>query len=314
MRRGVLKNLDDGFLALAYKFPHISSFRFLKLIKNALIQAGVNVKKIGFSGTLDPFARGQLILATNGCTRLFPHIDKAYKTYRATMFLGCKSLSLDIENLISIREVERLDLGLIKAAVEGMRGKISYTPPSFSAKHVGGTRAYKLAREGKEFSLEKCEMEVRLCRLMAYNHPFISFEVELSEGGFVRSICELIATRLGVAASLCYLERLGEGRLYYKKRLDSSRCLGLECGFNGVKHGLRLVLIDPSESLKYDRIDLSSYAKQAGWGQRFRLNKASWATGARARIYLADFGSHYGIVDIAKDGEVKYIVNRINKC
>ncbi len=57
--------------------------------------------KIGFSGTLDPFASGSLIVATNRYTKLFNYLDKAPKRYLATLWLGAESKSLDLENIIS---------------------------------------------------------------------------------------------------------------------------------------------------------------------------------------------------------------------
>ncbi|STQ86282.1 tRNA pseudouridine(55) synthase TruB [Helicobacter muridarum] len=300
------------FIALVYKIPHISSFAFVQKIKSALRNKGIIIDKIGFSGTLDPFARGQLLLATNRYTRLLPHIEKSYKSYQATLFLGCNSASLDTENIINIEHIAKQDSKLIESIFNNLIGDVRYTPPRFSAKHINGSRAYELARENKKFSLPECLMNIRQCELISYNHPFVSFRVTLSEGGFVRSIAEIVGKSLNCQASLCYLERLSEGQLAYYECLNSNNTISLDFEYFGVCQNLKLVLLDIKNVIKYDTISLVDYEKQAFEGKKIHLNNAYNIT--KNGIYLADFGSYYGIIDINRQREVKYIVNRIDKC
>ncbi|RDU73091.1 tRNA pseudouridine(55) synthase TruB [Helicobacter aurati] len=302
------------FLALAYKIPYISSFNFLQKIKVALQKEGLTIDKIGFSGTLDPFARGQLLIAVNRYTKLFPHINKDYKTYLATVFLGCQSASLDTENILAIKEVKTRDLQQIKSALHALKGRMNFTPPKFSAKHINGVRAYQLARANKDFCLPQCVMDIKECQLLTYNHPFISFKITMSEGGFVRSIAERIGQFLECNASLCYLERLSEGNLAYHKCVDSDKIIPLQFDYNGMRQKLKLVLIDIQNALKYDTINLIDYAKEAWEGKKIYLDNTHANTSTSNKIYLADFGKHYGIIEITTQREIKYIVNRIDKC
>jgi len=99
-------------------------------------------KKVGFSGTLDPFATGCLIVATGQYTKLFQYLAKTPKTYRATLWLGANSCSLDIENVDSIQEVPCFEEKTINEALASLQGELSYYPPKFSAKRVNGKRAY----------------------------------------------------------------------------------------------------------------------------------------------------------------------------
>ena len=116
----------------------------------------MNLKKIGYSGILDPFASGVLVVASGNYTKLFSHFDLSKKTYIAILWLGVKSDSLDIENITNIDIIKQIPKSKILETLDSLKGKIAYKPPKFSAKKINGIRAYKLARENKEvdFSIE----------------------------------------------------------------------------------------------------------------------------------------------------------------
>ena len=84
-------------LFVAYKPSFVSSNRFLSSVKKRY-----KVKKAGFSGTLDPFAKGVLIVAFGQYTKLFRYLKKSPKRYRATLWIGAKSPTLDIEKVTRI--------------------------------------------------------------------------------------------------------------------------------------------------------------------------------------------------------------------
>ena len=110
-------------LFVANKPAGISSNHFLSRLKRKY-----GVKKAGFSGTLDPFASGCLIVALGNHTRLFNYIDKTPKIYEATMWLGATSASLDNENIEEIRLCPPLNLADVKAALSELKGEITYVP------------------------------------------------------------------------------------------------------------------------------------------------------------------------------------------
>ena len=174
-----------------------------------------NIKKLGYSGTLDPFATGCLIVATGQYTKLFQYLKKTPKAYSATLWLGAKSDSFDIENIISIQDVNEFTIDEVYRALESIRGEITYYPPKFSAKRINGKRACDLVREGKEVKLKEITSTIYDIHLIHYNHPFIHFEVMASEGSYIRSFGQIIAKRLGVNATLSSLKRLYEGAFYF---------------------------------------------------------------------------------------------------
>ncbi len=186
-----------------------------------------NTKKVGFSGTLDPFATGCLIVATGQYTKLFQYLQKTPKTYRATLWLGANSPTLDIEKVDNIQELSSFSQKTIRETLSSFEGKLTYYPPKFCAKKINGKRAYELAREGKEVDLKTITSTIYVIKLIHYNHPFVHFEATVSEGTYIRSLGALIADKLEVDGTLSSLTRLNEGKFHYdgEKALDPLKYL-----------------------------------------------------------------------------------------
>lgn len=197
-------------LFVTYKPTNISSNFFLSRIKRRY-----GVKGAGFSGTLDPFAKGALIIAFGQFTKLFRFLKKAPKKYRATLWLGAYSPTLDIEKVESVEVIMPFAPISVEIATKSFIGEITYLPPRYCAKKVDGKRAYAMARNDEEFELAKITSTVYDCKVIHYCHPFLTFEITISEGGYVRSIGALIAQKLGFDGCLSALERLCEGDFVY---------------------------------------------------------------------------------------------------
>jgi tRNA pseudouridine55 synthase len=216
-------NIDRLFVA--YKPSDIGSNNFLSQLKWKY-----NAAKAGFSGTLDPFAKGVLIVAFGKYTSLFRFLNKTPKSYRATLWLGADSDTLDIEAVSRIDKIEPLDEKNIEEAVKSLEGELEYSPPIFSAKKIDGRRAYDLAREGKEVTLNTIHSTIYKTELIHYCHPFVTFEATVSEGTYIRSLGRIIAQRLGTSGGiLSALERLHEGQFRYEdeKALDIRKSLNI---------------------------------------------------------------------------------------
>ena len=251
------------------------------------IKRKYSTKKVGFSGTLDPFATGCLIVATGTFTKLFQYLNKTPKSYRATMWLGAKSLSFDIENIVSINHCQPLSIEQIQNALNSTIGTLTYLPPKYSAKKINGQKAYNLAREGKDVKLKEITSEIYDIKLINYNHPFITFAIEVSEGSYIRSIAQEIAAKLGVTATLSALHRINEGQFYYKS----------EKPINPYKH-LKIpnntFLADHSILELGKKIDVSY----------FKIQKDG--------TYLVETSNFYSIIEI-KANQVNYKLNRLPK-
>lgn len=305
-------------LALVDKPPNISSFTFVNLIKKSLNKQNFIIQKIGFLGTLDPFACGQLTIACNSYTKLLEHIKYDFKKYKATLFLGLESKSLDIQNISSLKIIKPFNQNKLLDSIKNLKGKIKYFPPKFSAKHINGTRAYKLALKNAEFNTNESIMNIKKIEIENYNHPFLSFEIILSSGGYVRSVAEIMSKNLNVNASLCYLKRTAE-RLDSKKWISFSdsinhKIIEIKISYAGVEHKIKLKILNIKDIIKYDHICLKNHTKQAINGAKIFLDKSLIKNSLLLnKLYLADFIDFYSIIEIGENGEIKYILNRIYK-
>ena len=246
-----------------------------------------NTKKVGFSGTLDPFATGCLIVATGQYTKLFQYLNKTPKSYKATLWLGANSPSLDIEKIDSLKEVEAFSEEKIAEVLQSLQGKLEYYPPKFCAKKINGKRAYELAREGKEVNLKTITSSIYDIKLINYNHPFVHFEAKVSEGTYIRSLGALVADKLGVDGTLSSLHRIHEGQFYFdnEKALDPFTHLALPSNtYTGDESFIEL-------GKKLDII--------------YFENKTDG-------VYLIEISNYFSIIEII-DNKVSYRFNRIEK-
>lgn len=271
-------------LFVAYKPSSIGSNLFLSKLKRKY-----NNKKAGFSGTLDPFAKGVLLIGFGTHTKLFRFLNKTPKTYRATLWLGAKSDSLDTEMIEYVDILEELPHAEVEHVVKSLEGSLEYEPPIFSAKKINGQRAYDLARAGKEVVLNKINSTIYESKLINYSHPFVTFEATVSEGTYIRSIGCIISNRLGVKnGSLSALERLSEGQFRYNNEevLDIKKSLNIPQNY----------YMGDKENIKYGRVlaleDLE--IKEDGY-------------------YWLDNGDNITILNIELN-EVKYELGRVYTC
>lgn len=276
------KNVNRLFVA--YKAAGMSSNQCLGRLKRKY-----QTKKAGFSGTLDPFAKGVLIVAFGGHTRLFRFLDKTPKTYRATLWLGAHSDTLDIEKVTHIDALPELELPALIAVLKSLEGTLEYLPPKYSAKKIDGRRAYDLARAGHTVALKTVTSTVYAINLLHYRHPFVTFEATVSEGTYIRSLGKLICERLDLkGGALSALERLNEGQFRYNNEqpIDIRSCLNIP---------QNRYLGDP-QNIAFGRpLDIADF------------NVAEDGT------YWIDNGTTISIVDIG-GGNVKYILNKVEAC
>jgi len=271
-------------LFVAYKPSGIGSNLFLSKLKRKY-----NNKKAGFSGTLDPFAKGALIIGFGSHTKLFRFLNKTPKTYRATLWLGAKSDSLDTEMIEHVEILKEFPHAKIQEVVKSLEGKLEYEPPIFSAKKIDGQRAYDLARAGKEFTLNKINSTIYEIKLLNYSHPFVTFEATVSEGTYIRSLGLIIAKRLSLACgSLSALERLNEGQFFYEdeKALDIKKSLNIPLNR----------YLGNSENIKYGRVIAL---------EDLEIQKDGY--------YWLDNGDNISVINI-QNNKVKYELGRIYIC
>ena len=251
------------------------------------IKRKYGTKKVGFSGTLDPFATGCLIVATGQYTKLFQYLDKTPKSYKATLWLGANSPSLDIEDVDNIKEVESFKQGHITKILSSLMGELTYYPPKFCAKKINGQRAYELARAGEEVELKTITSTIYDIKLLNYNHPFVHFEAKVSEGTYIRSLGALIADKLGVDGTLSSLHRIHEGAFHYENEKA----------------------LDPFKHLTLPRNTYTGDESYIELGKKLYIDYFEIKDDG---IYLIEISQFFSIIEI-KNEEVSYRFNRIQK-
>lgn len=178
-----------------------------RIIANAEGRKSKNVK-VGHTGTLDPLATGLLvILVGKDYTRRAVEWNKLDKTYEVTMKLGETSTTGDGEGERTAVSDERPSLEVVEAALAAFTGDLMQTPPIYSAMKVGGVRAYKLAREGREVVMEPRPARIDSNQLTSYEYPLVAFTSHVSSGTYIRSLVEDVGRSLETGAYMSDLRR-----------------------------------------------------------------------------------------------------------
>jgi tRNA pseudouridine55 synthase len=164
--------------------------------------------KVGHTGTLDPLATGLLVLLIGKeYTKRATEWSKLDKTYEVVMKLGDTSTTADDEGEKTHVSDEQPSREAVNAALQKFTGDVMQTPPVYSAMKIGGVRAYKLARQGKEVVMEPRPAKIYLNELTDYRYPFVSFTSKVSSGTYIRSLVEDLGRELGTGAYMADLRR-----------------------------------------------------------------------------------------------------------
>ena len=198
----------------------------------ALVRKTIGERRVGHTGTLDPFATGVLVVLIGRATRLAQFLSGAEKEYAAVIRLGYATDTGDItgkrlekpangftaetERTQSFRREE------IEAALASLRGEIEQTPPMYSAKKIAGEKLYELARRGEEVERKAVRVTVSQFEALPSDGSLlksnedgtsdVAVRVVCSAGTYVRTLAESVGERLGVGAHLSELRRARAGQ------------------------------------------------------------------------------------------------------
>ncbi len=189
----------------------------------------LKTKRIGHTGTLDPFATGVLCMLVGKATRLAQYLDKDVKEYIATLQFGFETDTGDLTGLriadCGLRIDEIADI-LNKTDWElvftDFRGEISQIPPMYSAKKVDGKKLYELAREGIEIEREAVKLTIHKLELVENSEPItdnLKLRVSCSAGTYIRTLAEDIGKKIGVGCHLSALQRVRAGKFAIEKAI-----------------------------------------------------------------------------------------------
>jgi len=169
----------------------------------------LGTRRIGHTGTLDPFATGLLLLCIGPATRLVEYLVGHAKAYRAVVRLGAATDTDDSTGTVvatsqAWRELDEQD---VRAALDAGTGSVQQVPPAYSAKRVAGRRMHELARAGAAPTLPPQAVQIHELRLLDLALPELCLEVRCSAGTYVRAIGRDLGVALGCFAHLTSLRR-----------------------------------------------------------------------------------------------------------
>ena len=207
------ESLIEGEILLINKPLKWTSFQVVNKIR-WLIKSKFNIKKIkvGHAGTLDPLADGLLIICTGKMTKKIDQFQNLDKIYTGKFFLGATTPSYDLETeLDSVKPINNISEKLISKALESFNGKITQTPPIFSAIKHKGKKLYEYARKGETVKIKEREVLIHEFIITKYQLPELSFLVKCSKGTYIRSLANDFGKKLKCGAYLSKLTRTAIG-------------------------------------------------------------------------------------------------------
>lgn len=178
----------------------------------SVLRAMLGIKKIGHTGTLDPFATGVLPMAIGPSTRLIQFLDESRKVYDARVQLGRRTDTGDLTGTVQDeRPVPDLEFGAVSASLQEFVGDRMQTPPAYSAVKVDGKALYKYAREGQAVTAKARPIRIHSMDALNVGQDWVDVRVVCSRGTYVRVLAEEIGEMLGTVGHLSALRRTASG-------------------------------------------------------------------------------------------------------
>ena len=197
----------------------ITSFDVIRKLRKI-----TGIRKMGHSGTLDPFASGLLPILLGKATRTANLLLADKKEYLVSARLGTKTDTGDITGKIIAEKsfAEISDKQIFRIAEEMLNLK-TQIPPKYSAKKINGKRAYELARQNVEFKLKEQPVKIFSFEIVKIRLPFITYRTTVSKGVYIRALTETFAEKLGTIAVTDKLKRTRIGNLSLEKSVSPDK-------------------------------------------------------------------------------------------
>ncbi|MEO8034618.1 MAG: tRNA pseudouridine(55) synthase TruB [Acidobacteriota bacterium] len=220
------------------------------------------IKKVGHTGTLDPLATGLLVLCVGKATRLQAYLMGMEKTYEGSIQFGWATDSYDADGTAAGDCVE-VDVTHIdfEPLLAKFRGELEQMPPQFSAKKVGGVRAYELARKGEVAALTPKRVTVYEFDISGVTGSTVQFRVRSSAGTYVRSLAHELGQAAGIPAHLKSLRRTRIGNFAVEEAI----------AFDRLEESQPEQLLEPPHFQSLSQVDLPLPTLRIDWGQQGQL-------------------------------------------
>ena len=247
-----------------------------------VVQRLVRPVKAGHAGTLDPLARGVVVVCVGRATRLIPFVQQCEKVYRGRFRLGLRSNTDDITGeLTETVGPTPVSSEQLVALLPEFVGDIEQVPPQFSAIHIDGKRAYKLARRGEQLDIPARTVTVHRIELLEFDFPEFELEIECGSGTYIRSIGRDIGERLTCGAVMTALTRTKIGPYRIEDAITPEE-LGHESLARHLRRAAEAVADLPS--YRCDDEELNEIAFGRKFSVQHRSETASFADGAQVAL------------------------------
>jgi tRNA pseudouridine55 synthase len=243
-------------------------------------------KRVGHTGTLDPFATGVLVLCLNQATRLVQFLTGEEKEYLATIHFGFATDTGDLTGtpLTSPTATNHLNGSLIESALASFRGHITQIPPMYSAKKIGGVKLYEKARRGEQVERSPIAIEIKHLSLASpFHHDECTIRVVCSSGTYIRTLAEDIGKHLGIGAHLTQLRRLRVGHHH----LDQAHTLE-QLGALVETHQLPAAMLPMKDALTFPEVLLHENERDFVSHGRPIKRPGDWAPGQPLKLVWND--------------------------
>ncbi len=189
-----------------------------------------NIKRVGHTGTLDPFATGVLPVCIGTATRIAEYIVEQGKCYEAEMILGMRTDTQDITGTVTHRSEKRPTPEEIRQVLLSFVGEIEQIPPMYSAKKRSGVALYRLARQGIEVEREPRKVTIHAIEILKIEENRVRFTVHCSKGTYIRTLADDAGEKLGCFGTLISLRRIRVGNfdVTQAKTMEQLKEMGAE--------------------------------------------------------------------------------------
>lgn len=189
------------------KPPGMTSFAVVSLVRKL-----AGVRRVGHAGTLDPVADGVLPICLGQATRIVEYLVSAPKRYRSVIRLGAGTDTYDSEGtVVATGDASVVTRDQVEATLAEFTGEIDQLPPMYSAVKFEGRPLYAYARAGKEAPRQARRVTIHWLRLLRFEPPDVTIELEVGRGAYVRTLAYDLGERLGCHAHLTALTRTRSG-------------------------------------------------------------------------------------------------------
>lgn len=197
----------------------------------SVVRALARTRRVGHTGTLDPFATGVLPIALGSATRLIQFLDEGRKVYVATVELGTATETGDGTGMVSATsEVPPVDRATLEAALDSLTGDLQQAPHPYSAVRINGRRLYEYTRAGEHVDIPTRPIHVYRWEVISHEDRRLQLRVECSRGTYVRVLAEDLGRALGTHAHLSALRRERSGPFVLDAAVDMPALSELAAG------------------------------------------------------------------------------------